>query len=500
MNSRLVTSEARLAAVIANSHGVAVKWYDERGRVLLWNRAAEEIFGISAADAIGQTPDKLIHTPEEFAVLLDALATVKRTGRPIGPVESTFTRDATVCICESTIFEIPGDERGGHFVCMSVDITHRKRVEEALTISEARYRTLVETAPEAIVVLDVEAERFVDVNPEAARLFDATPDELRQLGPLEVSPTDQPDGRPSAAAAAAYLREAASGGAPVFEWTHRGLDGREVPCEVRLVRLPDPTRTLVRGTITDISLRRQFEEQLRQSQKMDAIGHLAGGVAHDFNNLLTVITGYAETLASHLPPTHPDMALVKSISDAAERAAWLTARLLAFGRRAVVTPQVTDLNVLIHDVEHILRRLIGEHIELRVDLAGEPLMVRLDPGQWSQVMLNLAINARDAMPGTGGVMSIRVFPVGAGLATAGSAGGILRGVRCQRQRLRDRAGDSLEDLRTLLHHQGCGQGHRAWPRRRARHRHPGRRPHRRRVGVWTWHDDYDLSAHGRAGP
>jgi PAS domain S-box-containing protein len=283
--------------------------------------------------------------------------------------------------------------------------------EARLAVSEARYRTLIESAPEAIVVFDVGSGYFVDLNVEACRLFGSTADQLRQSNPLAFSPRLQPDGRLSETAAAEYLEQAVSGHTPVFEWTHRTASGHLIPCEVRLVRLPDPARVLVRGSVTDISDRRRLEEQLRQSQKMEAIGQLAGGVAHDFNNLLTVISGYSEILKSQLPAPHPGAALVRAISDAAERAAWLTARLLAFGRRAVLTPQVTDLNALVHDVEHILRRLIGEQITLHVELAPDPLYVKLDPGHWSQVMLNLAINARDAMPEFGGVLAIRSFGV-----------------------------------------------------------------------------------------
>jgi two-component system, cell cycle sensor histidine kinase and response regulator CckA len=285
--------------------------------------------------------------------------------------------------------------------------------EARLAVSEARYRTLIESAPEAIVVFDVAGQCFVDLNVEACRLFGAPAEVIRKSNPATFSPPLQPDGRPSNAVGPEYLQQAVSGHTPVFEWTHRSASGTDIPCEVRLVRLPDPTRILVRGSITDISDRRRLEEQLRQSQKMEAIGQLAGGVAHDFNNLLTVISGYSEILKTQLPATHPGAGLVRAIADAAERAAWLTARLLAFGRRAVLAPQVSDLNVLVHDVEHILRRLIGEHITLRVDLAPDQLYVKLDPGHWSQVMLNLAINARDAMPDFGGVLTIRTFAVAA---------------------------------------------------------------------------------------
>jgi two-component system cell cycle sensor histidine kinase/response regulator CckA len=406
--NRLKASEARLAAVIANSPGVAVQWFDEDGRVVLWNQASEQLFGIAAADAIGKTLDQLFYPPEHFPAFLETLATIHRTGDSVGQMEFTFQRGTETRICVSTLFEIPADIGSSRFVCMDVDITERKRAEEALAISEARYRTLIESAPEAIVVLDVEAGRLVDLNAEACRFFGASTETLLPMTPMSLSPPTQPDGRASATAAESYIRQAIDGEAPVFEWTHRTLAGQDVPTEVRLVRLPDPSRVLVRGSITDISDRHRLEEQLRQSQKMEAIGQLAGGVAHDFNNLLTIISGYTEILHAQLPPTDSKAALVKAIGDATERAGWLTARLLAFGRRAVLTPQVFDLNVLVRDSEQILRRLIGEHIALRVDASPVALHVKLDPGQWSQVMLNLAINARDAMP-DGGMLSIRTF-------------------------------------------------------------------------------------------
>lgn len=395
----------RLSTVIDNSPGVAMQWYDLDGRVVLWNRASEEIFGYSAEQAIGKTLDQLIHTPEEFRVFLESLSEIERTGQPIGPTEFAFLKGGTERReCVSTLFRIPG-ERGPLVVCMDIDITDRKRIERELQASEARYRTLIEFAPEAIVVFDVDSGTFAEVNAEACRLFGAPASQLSTLDFVKLSPPVQPGGRPSSTAAAECLDRAIRGDTPVFEWTYRTVAGRDLTCEVRLVRLPDPTRVLIRGSIMDIAGRRQLEEQLRQSQKMEAIGQLAGGVAHDFNNLLTVISGYAEILMNRLPEGDPNSALVKGIGDAAERAAWLTARLLAFGRRAVSAPQVFDLNALVSDGERILRRLIGEHIALQVDTEPRPLHVKLDPGQWSQVMLNLAINARDAMP-AGGTLRI----------------------------------------------------------------------------------------------
>jgi len=292
-------------------------------------------------------------------------------------------------------------------VSESRDVTERVRSHEALLVSGARYRTLIDSAPDAIVVLDVATGHFVDCNQKACEMFGVSVTGLRSLGVLDVSPSVQPDGRESSAVAPMHLREAIAGGRPVFEWTHRTLAGRDFPCEVTLVKLPDPERTLVRGSINDITGRRLLEEQLRQSQKMEAVGRLAGGVAHDFNNLLTVITLSSHMLLDMLKPG-PQADQVKDIADAAERATALTRQLLTFGRKDVQTPRVLDLNAAVREAESMLRRLIGEDIRLIVELDPLAWPVTIDPGHLSQVLLNLSVNARDAMP-RGGTLIIRTL-------------------------------------------------------------------------------------------
>jgi len=290
-------------------------------------------------------------------------------------------------------------------VSESRDVTERVRAHEALLVSGARYRTLIESAPEAIVVLDIATGHFVDCNQKACEMFGATVTDLRSLSVLDISPPAQPDGRASGTAAPAYLGEAIAGGRPVFEWTHQTLAGREFPCEVTLVRLPDPERTLIRGSIIDITRRKMLEEQLRQSQKMEAVGRLAGGVAHDFNNLLTVITLSSHMLLDMLKPGG-QAELVKDVADAAERASALTRQLLTFGRKDVLAPKVLDINASVREAESMLRRLIGEDILLVVELDPDAWPVTIDPGHLSQVLMNLSVNARDAMP-RGGTLAIR---------------------------------------------------------------------------------------------
>jgi PAS domain S-box-containing protein len=279
---------------------------------------------------------------------------------------------------------------------------HARR-DERLAATQSRYRTLIESAPEAIVVLDLGMGRFVEHNQKAVDMFGWPADELANMSPVDISPEFQPDGRRSSDAAAEYLRQAVAEGTAFFEWTHRSRDGRDIPCEIRLARLPDPSRILVRGSIADITDRLQLEAQLRQAQKMEAIGQLAGGVAHDFNNLLTVIAGYCGILLDRLPPDDPLRSDVRAIADAGHRAASLTQRLLAFSRRAVLTPKVIDVNSVVRETEQILRRLIGEDILLTVALLPGGGLVKVDPGHLGQVLINLAVNARDALPNGGGL-------------------------------------------------------------------------------------------------
>jgi PAS domain S-box-containing protein len=412
------------------------------------------------------------------------------------------------------------------------DVTERKRAEEELKISEARYKTLIEGAPEAIVAVDPDAGIFVDFNENAMHLFGLSKEELLKVGPVEVSPPDQPDGRSSSEAAHDYLTRAMAGEDPVFEWTHRSAYGKDIPCEIRLVRLPAAGRNLVRGSITDITERKQaeeersrlvsivessgdpivgasidgfitdwnaaaervygytaeeihgkhitilappsgaseipvvlerinqgertsdfeavsvrkdgtefpvsitmsairnsqgeilglsgiirdiasrkrLEEQVTLSQKMESVGRLAGGVAHDFNNMLQIIHGYSELVLDELAEEDPTRGHVQEIKNVVERAAGLTRQLLAFGRQQVLSPQVMDLNVAITHLSKMLRRLIGEDINLEIREAKDLGRVRADPGQIDQVIMNLAVNARDAMP-TGGKLSIETANV-----------------------------------------------------------------------------------------
>jgi signal transduction histidine kinase/CheY-like chemotaxis protein len=258
------------------------------------------------------------------------------------------------------------------------DLEARTRAEAALRQSEERFRALFESAPLAVLAYD-DAEKIVFANAESRRMFGA--------------------GKLVGTSARPLLREFAEGAG-------KGLraDGREFPIEVRLGRVG----ALVLAFIADTSERVALEQQLLQSQKLESLGQLAGGVAHDFNNLLTVITGYAHLGLEDLAPEDPRRDSFQEIADAAARAAALTGQLLAFSRRQAAKPRVLSLNELLRNIEKMLRRLIGEDIELVLE-AGEIGPVSADPGQIEQIVMNLAVNARDARP-HGGRLPISTAP------------------------------------------------------------------------------------------
>ncbi len=264
-----------------------------------------------------------------------------------------------------------------------------------------RFRVVIEHAPDAIVVFDAETGCFIDENENARRLFGRTREEMARIGFRELSPARQPDGRDSGEASRELVDRTLAGEAPGCEWTHVGADGEPIVTETRLVRLPSEGRELVRGSITDITARRRLEGRLQRGQAMEAMGRLAGGVAHDFNNVLTGIMGASELLAAQLAGDASGSKLATEISEACSRAADLTRQLLAFSRGDVVKRVPLDLNEIVERLLPMLRRTLGEHVEVVTRLAPSLDAVVIDASQLELVILNLAINGRDAMPNGG---------------------------------------------------------------------------------------------------
>jgi len=289
-----------------------------------------------------------------------------------------------------------------------MDITDRKRAEEALRETNETLRTLVHASPIAIVVLDAQ-ENVRIWNPAAERVFGWKGQET--LG-RPVPPLTTPGRTNDFPLLARRVLKGES--LTNLELTGNRKSGMPVELSVSMAPLRDGRGAIsgAMAVIADISERKtaesqkgQLEEQLRQSQKMEAVGRLAGGVAHDFNNLLTAISGYAEMLKGSHEPGDPVRTYADEILSSSNRAAQLTRQLLAFSRRQVLQPRILNLNSVVEHMDNLLRRLIGEHIDLRTVSAPGLDSVRADQGQIEQVIMNLAVNARDAMP-NGGQLTI----------------------------------------------------------------------------------------------
>src|SRR5213595_2790806 len=275
----------------------------------------------------------------------------------------------------------------------------RKRTEEQLHESERKYRLLFETNPEPMFVYDFETLRILAVNGAAVARYGHTESEFLQLTLHDICPPEE-QGRLDEELARRPDDGAVRAG--VRHWTKQG-QRFDVDLVARPLEFSNRHARLVLAR--DVSAQRQLEAQLRQSQKMEAVGQLAGGIAHDFNNLLTAILGSTQLLLHNTPVGDARREDAEEIRHAGLRAAELTRQLLAFSRRQVLAPKVLDVNAVVANMDRMLRRLLGEDVELATSRDPAAGTVNADPGQLEQVLLNLAVNARDAMPG-GGRLSI----------------------------------------------------------------------------------------------
>jgi len=278
----------------------------------------------------------------------------------------------------------------------------RKRTEEQLLENEHRYRLLFQSNPEAMWVYDCDTLRFLAVNDAAVARYGYSEQEFLAMTVRDIRPVSE----------LARFEETLHNhtGGTFTGFRHRRKDGTliDVDVEAQPITLAGAPARLVLAR--DMTERRHLEDQLRQAQKMEAVGQLAGGIAHDFNNLLTAILGSTQLLLHATPPGDGRREDIEEIKNAGLRAAELTRQLLAFSRRQVLAPKVLDMNAVVSQMDKMLRRLIGEDVELVTQLARDLGPVSADPGQLEQVLLNLAVNARDAMP-RGGRLTIETANV-----------------------------------------------------------------------------------------
>ena len=281
----------------------------------------------------------------------------------------------------------------------------RKRAEASLRESNQTLQTLIDTAPLAIMVLNLQGQVQV-WNRTAERMFGWSADEVIGQKPPLVPPEKQAEH--DMLLAKTVVGQATNG----LETQRQRRDGTRIDILLSVAAVHDSNGVIVgvMGLLADITERKQLESQFRQAQKMEAVGNLAGGIAHDFNNLLTVIMGYSDVVFDRLPAGDPLRSFVDEVRKSGARAASLTRQLLAFSRKQILVPEVLDLNVLLIEMEKMLTRLIGEDIDLNFVPAASLWKVKVDHGQMEQVIMNLIVNARDAMP-QGGKLTIETANV-----------------------------------------------------------------------------------------
>ncbi|HWP34099.1 MAG TPA: PAS domain-containing protein, partial [Thermodesulfobacteriota bacterium] len=375
------------------------------------SRQAEAILGYPVAQWLTE-PDfwvKHLH-PDDRARAVAFCLEATEAGRNHELEYRAIAADGRVVWLRDIVRIVSGpDGRPRQLRGVMIDITEQRRAEAALREREEHLRLVVRATDDAVWVWDLRTDE-VTWNEALERLFG--------YPPAEVLPRVEwwyerihPDDRERVLSGIHDLLEQ-GGDSWAAEHRFRRADGGYATVIDRgyVVRDQDGRPLRMIGAMVDITRRVQLEEQLRQSQKMEAIGRLAGGIAHDFNNILTAITGYSELLLGRLEEGDPLRRHALEIHRAAERAASLTRQLLAFSRRQVLRPTVVDLNAVVSNMDGMLRRLIGEDIELRTLPAADLGWVRADTGQLEQAILNLAVNARDAMP-QGGKLTIETANV-----------------------------------------------------------------------------------------
>jgi two-component system cell cycle sensor histidine kinase/response regulator CckA len=383
-----------LSAIVATAP-LGIWTIDLNGSVTFWNKGAERLFGWAEQEVLGQPlpvipPDQR----DEFHLWLEQF----RHGlNHAGAERQRQHRDGSLIWTNIWTAPLLNNQSAVNGVIGIVaDVSNRKRAEQALRDSADKFRLLFANNPQPMWVFDAQTLRFLEVNDAAINHYGYSREEFLATTVSRIRPQED------VSRLAEYL---STKGDEEFrnagEWRHLLRDGRIIDAEVSAHRIEFAGRTAVLTVALDITERKRLEEQLRQSQKMEAVGRLAGGIAHDFNNLLTVIVGYSDVLLDKMRVSDPDRAAMEEIQKAGTRASELTRQLLAFSRRQSLDAKIVSLNSIVSGMEGMIRRLIPENIEVTSELSSEAYPIRADKGQIEQVLLNLCLNARDAMPDGG---------------------------------------------------------------------------------------------------
>ena len=386
-----MSDEARFRALVENSTDLLCV-LEEGGTLLYANPAVERFFGRS--DLEGE--DFLGWVHEEDRESLRAMMQ-----RPVAsPSELRFrSGDGTYRRLEASV-RSAGDASGS-LMLDARDVTERHIAQDSLAESERKYRKVFEDARDAIVIGTL-GGRILDINPAGVALFGY--DSKDEMMPLDIGRDLYWNPGDRQRLEVLFLEQ---GFLDEEELELKTKDGRRLRVKESTSPVRDSEGQIIgfRGSLRDVTEQRQLEEQLRQAQKMEAVGRLAGGVAHDFNNLLTAINGYSELALARMAEGDAQRGALEEIRKAGKRATDLTRRLLTLSRHQVVSPRRISLNRAVIDMEKLLQRVIGEDIQLRTELDQDLPPIYADQGQVEQIILNLAVNARDAMP-DGGLLEL----------------------------------------------------------------------------------------------
>jgi PAS domain S-box-containing protein len=398
-----VTNESSLDEIarILDSANVIVHGFD--GVVTRWTSGSEGLYGWSRAEARGRVAHDLLETvfPQPFA---DIVAHLKAHGVWTGELSQRRKDGTPVFVASRWVVAETEGEAGTAIIETNVDVSDLRTMQAHLVAREAHLRSILDTVPEAMVVID-ESGTITSFSAAAEKLFGFATSEVLGRNVRMLMP--QPDRDAHDGYMERYLE---TGQRRIIGYgrvvTGQKKDGTEFPMELAIGEARAAGRRIFTGFIRDLTSRHRIEEELRQAHKMEAVGQLTGGIAHDFNNLLTVVSGNLEMIERRLTDDRA-RALLREAQSAAEDGAKLTAQLLAFGRKQPLNAKRADIGQLVSRFSDLLRRALGETIELRMIVSGSPGPALVDASQLQNALLNLALNARDAMP-RGGRLTVEI--------------------------------------------------------------------------------------------
>jgi two-component system cell cycle sensor histidine kinase/response regulator CckA len=417
-------SEKRLRLALEGASEGLWDWHIDTGDVY-FSAAAERMLGYEPGEMearAGGTWDRGVH-PDDMPGVQRAIDAHVAGRTPAYEAEYRFrTKQGgwLWILGRGKVVERTADGTPRRMTGIHIDITERKlaeqRADAAVRESEERHRLLFEENPIPLLVIDADTLTFLAVNAAAVRQYGYSHEEFQRMSIADIRPPEDIPLALARAAAPPEVRTKRSG-----PYRHQRKDGSILLVDIVSRDFVFGTRPARLVLAIDVTEQRHLEDQLRQSQKIEAVGQLAGGIAHDFNNLLTIIKGNIELALHELPHGVPLRSDLEQVANAASRAALLTRQLLAFSRKQVLSPAVLDLNEVVSDAQRMLRRVIGEDITFVTELATAVSRVTADRGQIEQVLVNLVVNARDAMP-DGGVLTIATADVDLSPAEASARG------------------------------------------------------------------------------